>query len=138
MDIALCVIDIQSKMLQFAGANNPLYLIHQKELLETKADRMPVGYYDKMQKFSSHTIQLYPGDVLYLFSDGFADQQGGPKKKKYMYPPFRELLTTISDQPMAEQKEVLEKTINDWMAPAAAEGTVFEQTDDILVIGIRI
>jgi len=138
MDIALCVIDMKSKLLQFAGANNPLYLVHRSELLETRGDKMPVAYYPRTDDFSIHTIQLESGDVLYLFSDGFADQFGGPNGKKFMHKQFRELLATICDRPMAEQKQLLEKTIKDWMSPAALVGAHIEQTDDILVIGIRI
>jgi len=125
-------------MLQFAGAKNPLYLVHQNDLLETSGDKMPVGYYPRSDNFSSHNIQLHPGDVLYLFSDGFADQFGGPKGKKFMSKQFKELLFLISNRPMAEQKGVLEETIEDWMTTADPSGTHTEQTDDILVIGIRI
>ena len=138
MDIALCVIDMQSKMLQFSGANNPLYLVHRKELQETKADKMPVAYYPNAKDFSSRYIQLQTGDSLYLFSDGFTDQFGGPNGKKFMYKPFRELLMNICERPMAEQKQELEKAINGWMSPPAPGGTHVEQTDDILVIGVRI
>jgi serine phosphatase RsbU (regulator of sigma subunit) len=138
MDIALCVIDLGSGKLQFAGANNPLYLVRRKELLETRGDKMPVAYYPRSDDFTSHNLQLSPGDVFYLFSDGYADQFGGPKGKKFMNKQFRELLTAISDKPMAEQKRVLEKTVEDWMTISDPPGTHIEQTDDILVIGIRI
>ena len=90
--MALCVIDEKNKVLQYSGANNPLYLIKDKngtpELTEFKADRMPLGYYQgKFKTFTNNDIQLEFGDVFYLFSDGFVDQKGGKEGKKFMRNP---------------------------------------------------
>lgn len=138
MDIALCVIDLEAGQLEFSGANNPLYLVHEKELLETRPDKMPVAYYPKTDDYTSHRVGLKKGDVFYLFSDGFPDQFGGPKGKKFMYKRFKELLLEVHDRPMAEQKKVLDDTIREWMSAPGPDGTLYEQIDDILVIGIRI
>ena len=136
MDIALCVIDNKTRMMQYAGAFNPLYLIRdvngKPELQEIKADRMPVGFYHgKDKSFTNHELQLEMGDTLYIFSDGFIDQIGGKNEKKYMSKNFKNLLLEIHEEPMYEQKEILDKKLNDWM-----EG--YPQMDDILVVGVRI
>ncbi len=131
MDMALCIIDPKQKTLQFAGANNPLYHIRKKELMETKGDKMPVAIHERMPPFTSHTISLESGDALYLFSDGYADQFGGTRGKKFMYKAFKNLLTEISVKSMSGQAEILEKTMADW------QGT-YEQIDDMVIIGIRI
>jgi len=136
MDIALCVIDIKTKMMQYSGAFNPLYLIRdvngEPEMKEIKADRMPVGFYHgKDKSFTNHEIQLEMGDTFYIFSDGFMDQIGGKDEKKYMSKNFKNLLLEIHEQSMYEQKEILDKTLKDWM-----DGS--PQMDDILVIGVRI
>ena len=129
--MALCIIDRENKTLQFAGANNPLYHIRNKELMETKGDKMPVSIHETMSSFTSHTIQLETGDALYLFSDGYPDQFGGPKEKKFMYKSFKNLLTDISDKSMPDQAEILDKTMADWQG-------ILEQIDDMVIIGIRI
>ena len=131
MDMSLCIIDRENKTLQFAGANNPLYLIRQSELMETKGDKMPVAIHDVMTSFTSHSIALEKGDALYLFSDGYADQFGGPRGKKFMYKAFKQLLCDISLKSMSEQAEIIEKTMEDW------QGTD-EQIDDMVIIGLRI
>jgi ligand-binding sensor domain-containing protein/serine phosphatase RsbU (regulator of sigma subunit)/ABC-type amino acid transport substrate-binding protein len=131
MDMALCIIDPEEKIMQYSGANNPLYLVRNGELLETKADKMPVAIHEQMVSFSNHQIQLQKGDNIYLFSDGYADQFGGPKGKKFMYKPLKRLLVEIADQSMAEQHKILEKTIYDWQGP-------YEQIDDMVFIGIKI
>lgn len=138
MDMALCVINFDLMIMEFAGAHNPLYVIRDNELNETKADRMPVAYYEQQGDFTSHKIQLKKGDRLYMFSDGYADQFGGPEGKKFKYKPLKELLVTIKDKPMNEQKELLDKTLQDWTAGPDAEGNPYEQVDDILVVGIKI
>ncbi len=132
MDIALCTIDRTKMKLEFAGANNPLYLIRNNEAFITKGDKMPIAIFDDMSSFSTNEIDIQIGDAVYIFSDGFADQFGGPRGKKFKYKPFRELLISISQKPMSEQKEILNQTITDWM------GDKYEQVDDILVIGFRI
>ncbi len=136
IDMALCVIDEKNKTLQYSGANIPLYLIRDKngapELTEFKADKMPLGYYQGTFKtFAKKDIQLEYGDVLYLFSDGFVDQKGGKDNKKFMSRKFKNLLLRIHEEPMRDQKNILEKTLADWMGDNS-------QIDDILIIGVRV
>lgn len=138
MDMALCVIDFENMMMEFAGAQNSLYLIRGNELLETKADRMPVAFYEQMPDFKSHKIPLRQGDCFYMFSDGYADQFGGPFGKKFKYKGLKELLISIKEKPMAEQKELLDKTIREWATGPDKDGRQYDQVDDILIVGIRI
>ena len=92
---------------------------------------MPVSIHETMPSFTSHTIELEEGDALYIFSDGYPDQFGGPRKKKFMYKSFKNLLTDISDKSMQDQADILEKTMSDWQG-------ILEQIDDMVIIGIRI
>jgi serine phosphatase RsbU (regulator of sigma subunit) len=138
MDMGLCVIDFEKKNMEFAGAHNSLYMIRDDELKETKADRMPVAHYEKLDSFRSHTIELKPGDRFYMFSDGYADQFGGPDGKKFKYRTFKDLLVTIREKTMAEQKEILDRTIEEWKATPDPDGKPYEQVDDILVVGVHI
>ena len=136
IDMALCVIDQKTRMIQYAGANNPLYIIQasngRPKLNEIKPDRMPLGYYQgSFNTFTNKDIQLAYGDVFYLFSDGFIDQKGGKDNKRFMSKNFKNLLLEIHREPMREQKEILDKTIMDWMGDHS-------QIDDILVIGVRV
>lgn len=132
MDIALIAYDYKKGIVEFSGANNPLYLIRNDELLEYKADKMPIGlYYKKHDLFSRSEINVQKGDVLYIFSDGFADQFGGEKGKKYLYKRFKQYLLSIHSLPMNQQVELLEKEILKWRGE-------IEQIDDHIVIGIRI
>jgi serine phosphatase RsbU (regulator of sigma subunit) len=122
--------------MQYAGANHPLYIINEMngnpELNEIKADQMPLGYYSGKDKpFTNHQIKLQAGDTFYIFSDGFVDQKGGNESKKFLSKNFKELLFEIHDQPMYDQKEILDRTISDWMGERP-------QIDDMLVIGIRV
>ena len=134
--MALCVIDTKNNMMQYTGAYNPLYLIRdvngKAEFQEIKADRMPVGFQlAKDKSFTNNEIQLKIGDTFYIFSDGFMDQIGGKENKKYLSSNFKKLLLKIHDQPLYEQKEILNETLEKWM-----EG--YSQRDDILVIGVRV
>ncbi len=127
IDMALCVLDLKSMKLQYSGANNPLYLIRDvngtPELKEIKADRMPLGYYQgKDRSFVNHDIQLEIGDTFYMFSDGFIDQKGGKEEKKFMSKNFKNLLLEIHDQSMHDQKEILDKTLSDWMGDNSQSG----------------
>lgn len=132
MDMALCIIDFKSLQAQFAGAMNPLIQIRELEPIVHKGNKMPVGsHIGEMKDFETKTIDLQKGDCLYMFSDGYADQFGGPNGKKFMSGKFRKLLCEISPNPMNSQHEILDKTIEEWK-----NGT--EQVDDILVMGIRI
>jgi serine phosphatase RsbU (regulator of sigma subunit)/ligand-binding sensor domain-containing protein len=131
MDISLCSIDLKKKELQYAGAYNSLFLIRNGQLTETKADKFPIGISDHNKRFTNHTIQLNAGDTLYIGSDGFADQFGGPDGKKFMRKRFKELLLSFQHLPLEEQRMVMNKSIVDWQGGN-------EQVDDILVIGIRV
>jgi len=131
MDISVVNYNFSTKQIRFAGANNPLFLIHDGELSEIKADKMPIALYDKMVSFSNKEVELHDGDCLYIFSDGYVDQFGGPKDKKFMKKRFKNLLLENYQRPMEEQKELLEKAYNDWKGDG-------EQVDDVLVIGLMI
>ncbi|HDR68303.1 MAG TPA: hypothetical protein ENN61_04550 [Bacteroidaceae bacterium] len=131
IDMSLCVFDPRNNELQFSGANNSLYHIRKKVLTEIKADNMPVGVHAiEEESFTSKSMILKKDDVIYIFSDGFADQFGGPLGKKFKYGPLKNLLIDISDAPMKKQKEALEKAITDWRG-------IEDQVDDILVFGIK-
>ncbi len=131
MDITVCTIIQNENKLQFAGANNPLYIMLNKEMKVVKGDKMPIAFYDYMKAFTLHEFMYAKNDVFYLFSDGYADQFGGPKGKKFMYKPFRNLLIEISNKTMNEQKSILNKTIEEWRGN-------LEQVDDIVVFGVRL
>jgi phosphoserine phosphatase RsbU/P len=132
MDISLVVIDNEYNMLEFAGANNPLYYIKNDELEIIKGDRMPIGIHLNFNNpFTNHTIDIKKGDIVYLFSDGYADQFGGPRGKKFRYKQFQELILSIYKKPMADQRSILEKTILDWKGDEL-------QVDDIMILGFRI
>ena len=135
MDLAFCSFDNKNRILEYAGAFNPMYLIRDNNIYEYKGDRFSVGLERpdeyKSNGFKNHEIPLKDGDIIYIFSDGYADQFGGPEGKKYKYRRFRHLLLAIHQLPMAKQHEYLEKSILNW------KGNL-DQVDDILVIGIRI
>jgi len=132
MEIALCIIDFNKRKVQFSGAFSPLYLIRDHELIEVKADKMPIGIYDEEdQSFSYQEIQLDHHDSIYLFSDGYVDQIGGPRRKSFKSKYFKELLLNNHKKNLEEQKYILEKNIEEW------RGEV-EQIDDILVMGIKV
>ncbi len=132
MDIALIALDYKNYKLEFSGANNPLYFIRNGDLIEYKADKMPVGLYERNNElFSRHELDVKTGDVLYIFSDGFADQFGGDKGKKYLYKRFKEFLLSIHHLPMKDQVSQLNQEALSWRGE-------IEQIDDQLVIGIRI
>lgn len=132
MDVAMCSIDYKKMKLEYAGANNPLYIVREGELMETKADKFAIGGAGQDEKrFTNHEFDLQKDDIVYVFSDGYADQFGGERGKKFMYRQFRNLLVEIQDKPMDEQKRILDTTITDW------RGSI-EQIDDIIIIGVRV
>ncbi|OFX61001.1 MAG: hypothetical protein A2046_13230 [Bacteroidetes bacterium GWA2_30_7] len=151
MDIVFVSINIETNNMQFSGANNPLYIIRNKNieeienidfteiedirLFEIKPDKMPIAIYERMDNFKTHNIDLKKDDLVYLITDGFADQFGGPKGKKFMYKKFKELLIANSQKQMIEQKTTLDKSIEDWKYSFDTE---YEQTDDITVVGLKI
>ena len=131
MDIALCTLNTKTNKLIFAGANNGLYLIRKGELTQYKPDKQPIGKYDDAKPFTKHDIDLEKEDVIYTFSDGYADQFGGPKGKKFMYKKFRDLLLETHQKPMPEQHQILINTFENWRGK-------LEQVDDVCLIGFRI
>ncbi len=152
MDISLCCFNPETKQLDFAGAYNPLYIITKNNLkvidgeqltpsmidenglmlYEIKANRFPIGNYTEESKdFSKHSFNLHKGDIVYLFSDGFADQFGGEKGKKFRYKQFKQLLLSVNAEPMDKQKEIIQTTFNNWKGD-------LEQIDDVIIIGSRL
>lgn len=133
MDIVLLSIDKETNSVEFAGANNPLYYISNHELNMVKGDKFPIGIFigEELKSFTNNKIQLKKGDCLYLFTDGFADQFGGPNGKKFKYNQFKITLLEMHHLPMATQREKLYQTLKSWQGEN-------EQVDDILVIGIRL
>ncbi len=132
MDMTLCALNYKTLELQFSAAFNPLYIIRNGELLQYKADKFPVGMFiGGKRNFTNNVIQLEAGDHVYIFSDGYADQFGGPKGKKFMAGNFRTLLTETSKLTIDDQKNHLNKTIEEWRGN-------LEQVDDMLVIGVKI
>ena len=132
MDIALLSFDFDNKKLEYAGAYRALYIVRNKKIIEYKADKFPIG--NKQQErgsFSNHEINFLSNDMCYIFTDGYADQFGGDKGKKFMMKRFQDLLIQISDKPVNEQERILNDTIENWKSNN-------EQVDDILVIGIRV
>lgn len=107
-----------------------MYIIRNKKMIEYKGNNMPVAYYDNMTDFSRHTIQLEKGDRVYLFTDGFPDQFGGPHGKKFKYKPFKELLLEVHERPMEEQRRILQMVFDEWKGH-------LDQIDDVLVMGLR-
>jgi len=132
MDMALCIIDNKKRTMEYAGANNPLYLLRNKELEAVKADRMPIGIHRKAKEsFKNNVIDLKNDDIVYIFSDGFVDQFGGEHGHKYMAGNFKKLLLSIQEKTMKDQKEILEQSFNEWKGN-------HKQLDDILVIGFKV
>jgi serine phosphatase RsbU (regulator of sigma subunit) len=139
MDISLAVLSpnqndlINTYNLTWSGANNPLWIIRKgaSEIEEYKGDKQPIGKHSSPKPFTAHTIQLNEGDTFYLFTDGFADQFGGPKGKKMMYKAFKDLLISIQNKPLFDQKEFLYQSLLNWRGS-------LEQVDDVCIIGIRI
>ena len=131
MDICICLIDKPNMIVHYSGAYNPLIQITKDELVEYKTDRMPVAIFLRDQNFITKQIKVKKGDLLYLFSDGYHDQFGGPKNIKFMKKNFKDKLLEISKQPMEQQRLVLDTTLEEYKGNN-------HQTDDIIVIGIRI
>jgi len=132
MDCVLCSFDFKNKQLDFSCANNPLWILRNGELMEYKPDKQPIGLHEGERKnFTLHSVQLQQGDIVYTFTDGFADQFGGPKGKKFKYSQLKEKIISIHALPLTQQRQELEKTLDEWRGN-------LEQVDDILVIGIRI
>ncbi len=144
MDISLCALSIDASLnsyvLEWSGANNPLWIIRNEpdpkgildlNLIEFKPNKQPIGKYSNATNFDAHKIELKKGDSIYIYTDGYADQFGGEKGKKFMYKPFKKLLISIYNLPMDRQKEVLLSQFESWKKD-------LEQVDDVCIIGLRI
>lgn len=131
MDAAVVSIDLEKLTMEFAGANLPIIIIREGELIEYKGDRMPVGAYPIMENFTNHHINMAKGDLVYLFSDGYADQFGGGANKKMMIKKFKSILLENQNLSMKRQKELVERRFEEW------RGYV-DQVDDVLVIGYKL
>ena len=131
MDMCICLLDLEKKSLQFAGANNPLWIISNGELTEIKGNKMPVSIHEKMDPYTNHWIDLKKGDTFYIFSDGFADQFGGPNQKKFLSKNFKKVLGELQQKSMLEQGAELDNIFEKWRKEV-------EQIDDVIVIGVRV
>ncbi|MFT5601162.1 MAG: serine phosphatase RsbU (regulator of sigma subunit) [Flavobacteriales bacterium] len=131
MDIALC--SLENNILKYAGAHNPLWMIKkgESEVIEIKADKQPIGKFSNIASFTTHTLELEKGDTIYIFSDGFADQFGGIKGKKFKSNKLKELLISIQDKTIVEQKKILGDTFENWKGD-------LEQLDDVCVMCVRV
>ena len=130
MDMTVCLLDAKNNKLLFSGANNPLYHFRKGELIQIKGDKMPVAFHEIMDPFTVHQLDLEKGDTFYTFSDGYADQFGGPLQKKFLAKNFRNLLTSIQDLPMIKQGIRLDEAFEEYRDDV-------EQVDDVVIIGIR-
>ena len=137
MDLALCIINIEDKTMQYAGANSPLFLLRKNtekekhDLYHYKPDSMPISVHIKEKPFQNNYIDLKSDDIIYLFSDGFIDQIGGEKNRKFLTKNFKQLLLDNCSKPMSEQKEILMDTFYKWIADK-------KQIDDVLIVGFKI
>lgn len=132
MDVAFCIIDKENNILQYSGAFSNLYLIRESKIIEIKGDRYSVGMGNNAERqlFSSHYIPIQPDDMIYIFTDGYTDQFGGPENKKYKFRRFRHLLLNIHKYPLETQRQHLEDSILEWKGES-------DQVDDVLIIGIK-
>ena len=132
MDVAFCALHKNKKILEYSGAYNPLFIFQEGELKEYKADRMPIGiYYGEKKSFTNYEIKVQKGDTIYIFSDGFIDQFGGPRGSKYMKHNLKKLLSEIHHKPMTEQRNILENEFEKWKGAG-------NQIDDVTIIGVKI
>lgn len=129
MDIALC--SLEGNKLKYAGANNPLWIIRNNEIIETSANKQPIGQFDNPEPYTTHIFELQKGDSVYIFSDGYVDQFGGEQGKKFKTKAFRELLLSIQEKTMEEQRTIIDKAFEAW------KGDI-QQVDDVCVIGVKI
>ncbi|MBA2612518.1 MAG: tetratricopeptide repeat protein [Bacteroidetes bacterium] len=131
MDISLCLLDTKTKKLNWAGANNPLWIVRNGEIIEYKPDKQPIGKFEQAKSFTNHVIDLVKNDCIYIFTDGYQDQFGGEFAKKFKASKFKEVLLSVTEQPMEKQCTLIDKAFYDWKVD-------LEQVDDICIIGIRI
>ncbi|HWY11814.1 MAG TPA: SpoIIE family protein phosphatase, partial [Bacteroidia bacterium] len=131
MDISICAINTKTRELKWSGANNPLWYLQNGEPKEVTANKQPIGKVDNPTPFTTHTVQLNKDDIIYVFTDGYADQFGGPKGKKFKYKQLKELILSIASKKMNEQKDILFTAFENW------KGNL-EQVDDVCIIGVRV
>ncbi len=131
MDISLISINLKTLHSEWAGANNPLWIIREGKVIEYKADKQPIGYFPEQKPFTNHLFDLQKGDTVYLYTDGFADQFGGPKGKKYLYKQLERLILSANSETLVKQKEMLNESFQSWKGH-------LEQIDDVCIIGIKI
>ncbi|MFO8066641.1 MAG: SpoIIE family protein phosphatase, partial [Bacteroidales bacterium] len=132
MDISLVIFHQDKNIIEFAGANNPLYVIRNGEIIEVPCDKMPIGIHRRADRnFTNHMVEVEKDDMLFMFSDGYKDQFGGPDGKKFMSKNFKQILIDVHQKPVKEQEEILKKTIIDWTGS-------YDRIDDIIVMGIRV
>jgi len=132
MEMALCVVDFKSKKLQFSGAFRPMYMISNGELMVINGDRMPIGIYNEKEvSFTNKEVAFKENDIIYLFTDGYVDQIGGPQRKTFKSIKLKQLLQDIHKNPLKKQQSLLEKEHEAW------RGDV-EQIDDIMLLGIKL
>ncbi len=130
IEMSMCIIDKNTKEMEFSGAFLPVYIVRDDKLIEIKGDKKNVVQSFAMVSFNRSTFSLREGDILYLFSDGYADQFGGPENKKFMYRRLRHILLTISKYPLIDQERILDETITSWM-----DG--HDQIDDMMILGVK-
>ncbi|MFI5142273.1 MAG: PP2C family protein-serine/threonine phosphatase, partial [Bacteroidia bacterium] len=132
MDCILASFDFKNLTLEYAAANNAFYIVRNNELIICAANKMPVGKSPRdTEAFTLHTVNLQPGDTVYMLTDGLPDQFGGPKGKKFKYKQLEDILIANTNKPLHEQKNLLEKSFNTW------KGNL-EQVDDVLLIAIKV
>ncbi len=130
MDMVLLKINKEEKLIEFAGAKNPVYIVHEGDITIYKGDKSPIGYFSKGTPFTTQSIQIENGDSMYMFSDGYADQLGGDEMKKFLSKRFKKLLIDIEPLPMEQRKEKMLQNYNDWKGN-------YSQVDDVMVMGIK-
>ncbi|MEO8760653.1 MAG: SpoIIE family protein phosphatase, partial [Bacteroidia bacterium] len=131
MDLAICKINFETNTVEYAGAFNSIYLVRDNKLIEYDADNIYIGNNDDSKPYTNQTFKIEKDDMLYLFSDGFADQFGGEKGKKYKYRQMQQLLVKNNNKPVDIQKQELEREFEHWRGD-------LEQVDDVMVIGLKI
>jgi serine phosphatase RsbU (regulator of sigma subunit) len=136
MDISLCAINTETRLVEFSGANNPLWIAKKgitepTDFIEIKGDKQPIGAFDHRKPFTNHSVQLEEGDQIFMFTDGFADQFGGERGKKLKYKPFRQLVTSNLQLPLDQQMTQLDQSFEKWRGD-------FEQVDDVCIIGLKL
>ena len=131
MDIAIISVDKSTGVLEYSGAYNPLIIVRNNEITEFYGDKMPIGIYENMSDFRRQSITLREGDMLYMYSDGYEDQFGGPDGKKFKSKKLKNLLVEVSSKPVEEQREIIEKHFDEWKGDLA-------QVDDVVIVGISV